>query len=103
MSTFKITRRELALEFKVSTSAKLESFSGTKFVPNHVSASVLDGEISSITFERLDADGFGEADPANPDTDLYVSYGGGELMAEYRDKLPKIALDALAEIEQVLV
>jgi hypothetical protein len=102
MTTFKITRRELALEFKVSTSAKLESFSGTKFVPNRVSTRVFDGEISYITLERIGADGFGEADPANPDADLYVSFGGGELMAEHRDKLPKIVLDALAEIEKAL-
>jgi hypothetical protein len=100
MTTFKPTRRELSLEFAVKTSAKIESFNGTKFIPNRCAAGVLDGEVYSLTLERVGGDGWIEDDPAVDSAVLSVSYGGGELMGSYRPNLPKVAQDALIEIEK---
>ena len=103
MSTFKTIRRELTLEFKVTTTAKVPSFNGTRFAPNRVDARVVDGRIVSLTLERLDGNGWIDEDPDGPDgAVLSVSYAGSEIGDNGRTDLPKVAQDALAEIEKAI-
>lgn len=100
MTTFRIIRREFKLEFAIKTTAKVTSYEGTAFVPNHCETTVYDGQIIAFTLSRLDGNGWGIDDPAGPDgAELYVSYAGGEIDSEGRARLPKVAQEALAEIE----
>ena len=103
MTTFKLTRDERTLEFRLKTNAKVESYRGTKFVPNHLTVSISGTEVISLMLDLLDEYGYGIDDPAGPDgAELFASYGGGEFLPEYRAKLPKVAQDALAEIEGMI-
>jgi len=103
MATFTTTRREMTIEFAVKTTAKATTYSGTAFVPNHCDAKVYGDEIVSLTLSKLDENGWGMDDPSGPDgAELHADFGGGEFLAENRAKLPKIAQDALAEVEKAI-
>jgi hypothetical protein len=103
MTTFKTIRRETTIEFAVKTRATVTTPHGTKFVVNRCETRIYGDEIVSITLSLLDENGYGIDDPNGPEgSELYVSYGGGQLSADYRDMLPKVAQDALAEIEKAV-
>lgn len=103
MSTFKITRRSLALEFAIKTTATVTSFNGTPFVPNHCETTVYDGKVLSFLLDRMDDGGWIEDDPAGSEGSvLSVSYGGGQIIDAARADLPKVARDALAAIEAAI-
>ena len=101
MTTFKIIRRELTLEFAIKTTAKVTSFNGTVFVPNRCETKVYDGKVLSFMLDRVDGNGWVEDDPAGSDgAVLSVSYGRGDMLCH--GHLPKVAQDALAAIEDAV-
>jgi hypothetical protein len=96
-----ITRDERTVEFTITTTDQVASFRGTTFTPNQASATIHSGKILSINLAKLDEHGYGIDDPAGPDgAELNVSFGGGEITAASRIKLPELARDVLTAIEK---
>jgi hypothetical protein len=102
MSVLALTAHEQTLQFRVrGTSAHVTSFRGTQFVPNRCDVRIHDGQVISVSLDRVDANGWRIEDPNGPDgAKLSVSYGGGEFLPEARTKLPALAQKVLTEIEE---
>lgn len=95
-----VTRDERTVELSITTTEEVTSFRGTAFVPNHARVRLSFGEVVSVSLERVTDQGWGIDDPAGPDgAELDVDFAGGELAADRRAQLPKVAQDILAHIE----
>lgn len=96
MTTFRVISHRTVIEFSIETADRVTSFGGTDFVPNHCRARIQDGEIVSISLEKLDENGWGIDDPAGPDgEELAASFSGPEITGQPPHATPRVAQDAL--------
>lgn len=103
MTTFDVTSDKRSIEFVVTTTDKIDTYRGTPFSPNRCNASILDGKIASLEMGLVDSNGWGVDDPAGPDgAEMWANFGGGELSAEQRSKLPTLAREALDAVEAAI-
>lgn len=103
MATFDVTSDERSIEFVMTTTDKIRTYRGTLFSPNCCKVRIEAGKVTSMQMGLVDANGWGIDDPAGPDgAEMWADFGGGELDAQRRSKLPTLVKEALGAVETVI-